>query len=314
MFKRELRIGLPHTNYNQLAEHLLMKCVGAFHWDAIAEVMGIPLSKARTVDGREIYATFFYIETLFPSERPACGFKLDDDVEFFGVLRAFKNMSVEGQWVFDHKGSIEQLLLESGDVIDEDIRRRHPFIRFGNVFISLRGSNSNLKVSPPANASFTGFKKLPNEENPYQLVRDAGAKGTFGLFSAVEVWKRIDSGASYNMMYEISPDRDSNGAGLVYFANYFAFMDSAERKALEKISGKRCFTRSEINGRTLRERRMGYFGNADLTDSIRIEVDCYSCEEDSGLLGLRYRIFRVSDGMLICLSEAIKTLGSRENT
>ena len=54
--------------------------------------------------------------------------------------------------------------------------------------------------------------------------------------------------------YPIDVDRDTNGAGLVYFANYVAFMDTAERLALDGVAPER----------SLRHRRIAYYGNADV--------------------------------------------------
>src|SRR5205814_485103 len=62
-----------------------------------------PLSTLRTLSGGEVYATFYFIDTRFPADRPISTFKLDDRLRFAVSLRAFKNIAVEGRIVFDHQ-------------------------------------------------------------------------------------------------------------------------------------------------------------------------------------------------------------------
>ena len=60
----DLTLGLPHTNHRFFAEHLLMKYAGHFQWQSIAAAAGLPLSSLRTAAGGEVYASFYYIETI----------------------------------------------------------------------------------------------------------------------------------------------------------------------------------------------------------------------------------------------------------
>ena len=101
---------------------------------------------------------------------------------------------------------------------------------------------------------------------------------------------------SYEHRYPIDVDRDTNGAGLVYFANYVAFMDTAERLALDGGAPER----------SLRHRRIAYYGNADVNDTLTIAVTVLRSAAQPRALGFRYVIRRQEDGEIICLSEAIK--------
>ncbi len=306
MYSYQLRLGLPHTNYNHLTEYLLMMAAGNLHWDSISQKIGIPLSAMRTAQGGKVYSTFFYIETRFPESAPIDRFVLDDDLCFGNFVRSFKNMAVEGQLIFDRPGKIDFASIQTLDRPPPDLVQKHPFIHFGNVFISPEGSNSSLKVAPPFNADFSKFRNLPNEENTHHITRAVAKSGTFGMFEA-PTWRNISSCSGYRVPYAINPDRDSNGAGLVYFANYFAFMDFADRKAMSE-SSKRDFLRSEIDSRALRHRKTCYLGNVNLDSSIAVEVDIFEDEARPEQIGFRYKIFRQSDQALICLSEAIKVL------
>lgn len=274
----DLTLGLPHTNHRFFAEHLLMKYAGHFQWQSIAAAAGMPLSSLRTTAGGEVYASFYYIETIVPASAPLESFRLDDTVRFSVALRAFKNIAFEGRLRFDRP---------------ETLSEASPSIRFANIFITPEKGNSRLRVAPPAQADFRELPPLPNDENPYHLTRAASESGSLGLID--DAW-RIE--ASREHRYTIDVDRDTNGAGLVYFANYVAFMDTAERLALDGAAPER----------SLRHRRIAYYGNADVSDTLTIAVDVLRSGAQPEALALRYKIRRDEDGQTICLSEAIKAV------
>lgn len=266
----DLTLGLPHTNHRFFAEQLMLKFAGHFQWQSIAAAAGLPLSSLRTVDGGEVYASFYYIEIIIPEAAPLESFRLDDTVRFKIDLRAFKNIAFEGLVHFDRP---------------ERLSGASPYIRFANIFITPEQGNSRLRVAPPAQADFHELPPLPNEENPYQLTRAAAESGSLGLLD--DGWVPA---TTYTHTYPIDVDRDTNGAGLVYFANYVAFMDTAERHAM-------------AGERSLRHRRIAYYGNADVHDTLTIDVAVFRRDDQ---LGFRYTIRRQEDGGMICLSEAIK--------
>lgn len=305
MYQYELTLGLPHTNHNGLAEHLLLIHTGHLYWTSIARAIGQPLSSLRTLNGEEVYATFYFIEERFPDHALVNAFKLDDRLRVAVFLRAFKNMAVEGQILLDHEAPLMESIATLKDVPSSVAAARHPHIRFGNIFITPAGGNSNLKVAPPGNADFSAFLPLPNEENPYHLTKLAEQTGSLGLLDGA--WKCVDTTQDFTVPYTIDLDRDSNGAGLVYFANYIAFMDFAERTAM-RANSQRLFSDKEIDGRAVQWRRVAYYGNATLTDQLRIQVSIFVRPEDIKKIGFRYAINRHKDGQLICLSEAIKVL------
>jgi probable biosynthetic protein (TIGR04098 family) len=281
-----LTLGLPHTNRWGLAEPLLMQHAGHLHWTAIAETIGTPLSQLRTTDGRKVYATFFFVATDFPDAVPIDSFQLDDTVRFRLEQRAFKGMSVEGRIVFDHADRLGA--------------RPSPTIHFGNIFITPVGGNAALKVAAPVNGNFAKFKPLPNDENPYQLTRAAMETGAFGLVDP-STWTADPDERSAG--HSIDPDRDTNGAGLVYFANYFAFLDAAERAT---AASSRLAAVREAPARLVRSRRTGFYGNIDLDDRLLTRVRFFQHPADPAIIGVRLAMYRERDNLLICRSEAIK--------
>jgi probable biosynthetic protein (TIGR04098 family) len=300
----DLTLGLPHTNYRQLSEHLLLKHAGHFQWQAIADAAGMPLSVLRTMQGGEVYASFYYIEERIPASAPLEAFHLDDTVRFIINLRSYKNIAIEGRIVFGHPDDLnDPARTEKAAAVESDDRDL-PFIHFANIFITPEKGNSRLRVAPPAQADFSNLPSLPNEENPYHITRAASETRSLGLLTGD--W--IDQG-SHVHEYAIDVDRDTNGAGLVYFANYIAFMDSAERAALEGSPIDE-YHRPQTPHRSLRHRRIAYYGNADVYDTLRIRVTIFRSASQPELIGFQYVIERQEDDQMICLSEAVKTLSS----
>jgi probable biosynthetic protein (TIGR04098 family) len=303
----DLVLGLPHTTHRGLAEHLLLMHAGHVQWTSIARAIGRPMSELRTRGGEEVYATFYFVEERFPEEAPLDGFRLDHRLAFGVFLRAFKSMAVEAEVLFDHRARIAATLAAAPDRPRPDAIARHPYIRLANIFVTAAAGNRRLRVAAPANADFSGLTTLPDHDNPYHLTRSAETTGRLGVLDAG--WMSADRRAGFTHRYAVDPDRDTNGAGLVYFANYVAFMDAAERAALT-ANCCRAFTPGEVASRVVRERRVAYYGNAEATDFLTTEVSLFLRADDPGRVGVRHAIRRDEDGRLICLSEVIKSVVS----
>jgi len=290
----DLTLGQPHTSHRSFSEHLLLKYAGHFQWQAISAAAGVPLSTLRTIRGDEVYPSFYYIEERIPESAPLESFRLDDAVRFVIALRSYKNVAMEGRLVFDRPEPLTDLRRVEAALAPGAADPELPFIRFANIFITPEKGNSRLRVAPPAQTDFGRLPLLPNEENPYHLTRAASESGSLGLLD--EGWQEA---GSYEHRYAIDVDRDTNGVGLVYFANYVAFMDTAERLALDAVALR-------APERSLRHRRIAYYGNVDVADTLVIRVTVLRNEAAPQLLGFRYAIVRLEDGERICLSEAVK--------
>ncbi len=306
MFSYNLLLGLPHTNYRQLAEYLLMMHLGHFQWQAIAKSVDRPLSHLRTKGGGEVYATFYYIETHLPISSPLNSFRLDDTLRVLLRLQSFKNIAVDGRLIFNHKDVIEQEMIPDDDALLTIYSNgRHPSVRFANVFVTPEHGNDMLKIAPPANVSFDRIPSLTNQDNAYNITRKAQQVESLGVFE--DGWRETEIQNAGPLTYRINPDRDSNGAGLVYFANYFAFLDMAEQQCLDKNKWE-YWPHDVMGTRMLRSRKLAYYGNVDFNECIEISVTVFHHESDHALIGFKYVIRRKHDKALICLSEAIKAI------
>jgi probable biosynthetic protein (TIGR04098 family) len=299
VYEATLTLGLPHTNRWGLAEHLLLMHAGHIHWTAMAETIGVPLSQLHAKSGAPVYATFYFIEEIFPEHAALDGFRLDDTVRFRLAQRAYKRTTTEAQLIFDHAARLPALAGEPSPISPAAGCGRHPYVRFGNIFITPAAGNNRLRIAAPVEGDFSAFAVLPNEENPYQITRDAASSGRLGLLD--DRWQPMTADP-YEVDYAIDPDRDTNGAGLIYFANYVIFMDAAERAALAFSSA----ASRQSDRHVVQQRRVAFYGNASPTDTVQTRVTLFHDPARPQLLGRRYAIYRQQDHELICLSEAIK--------
>jgi probable biosynthetic protein (TIGR04098 family) len=288
-----LVLGLPHTNRDGLAEHLLLMHAGHLYWSAIARATGRKLSALRSASGEEIYATFYFIEEDFPADTPVSTFRLDDQLRFVVGLRAFKGLALEGRIVFNQARRL-------AGPAPPLVAGRHPFVRLASIFTERASGNRRLRVAAPVDADFSALPPLPDRENTFHLTRGAEASGDLGLIGGA--WTPL-AGHPPEMRYTVDPDRDTNGAGLLYFANYAVFINIAEREALSGMAAS-ALVANHV-GRDVRRRRLAYYGNAEPNEVLRIAAEVFGRSDENGTVAIRCRVRRETDDHLICLSEAI---------
>ena len=285
VYRYDMTLGLPHTNRRGLWEPYLLMQAGHYQWGSIAAAIGRPLSELRTMAGGEVYAAFYYIEERIPDRAPIESFGLDTAMQFAVALRSFKNMALEGLVSFDRAGVLDDPALEHPQ---HPLRQHLHHAGAGQQRVARRAAGQCRFLGDPAAAQC---------RQPLPVDARGGETGSLGVIEAG--WTPI--GEAFEFLYEIDADRDTNGAGLVYFVHYITVMEMAERAMFE--TGAR-----REGERSLRHRRTAYYGNADPRDTIRVRISAYRHPGGPGRVGLRYAIDRQQDGQLICLSEAVKAI------
>ena len=307
VFQYELVLGMPHTNHAGFAEHALLKYGAHFHWNSIAATVGRPISTLRLASGEPVYAAVSFVDLRMPTRASLRGFKSDDRLRVLVFLRTLKGIVVEGRLVFDLHDRLPSL----GGIVEEEaiegLQRAHPTLRLATTFITPASGNSRLRLAAPADADFSSLPRMADEDNPHTLTKSGERTGRLDVLD--ERWLSIDSADDFSVTSSIDPDRDSNGAGLVYFANYASFLDFSERSALSANSRRR-FSEHEILNRTTVHRRIAYYANAALTDQVRIRPQVFEHPEHPDLIAFRCHVTRRTDERLICLAETIKRLPS----
>jgi probable biosynthetic protein (TIGR04098 family) len=299
-----LTLGLPHTNLNGLAEHLLLMQAGHFQWNTISSALKTPMSSLRAPGGGEVYATYFYVEENYPAGKTLDTYRLDQTLCFLNQIRHDRGIAIDGKVVFDLSSRLGEGEKTRFETNPDSMKGEYPFLHMCNAFIARDGGNQKLKMCAPQGVSFDSIDPLPAGASQYAQVREAAARLSFGL---LEGYEPGDAREDFTFTYPLNPDRDTNGAGLVYFANYICFLDLAEREALRQNSRVK-WSEEQINLRTLLKRKLAYQANVSLTDRLKIQVLLF--KGPSLERGVRSIIRRDSDNALVALSECLKTIPS----
>ena len=309
----ELEVGIPLMGRCNLAETPLLKLVGELRWNHISRFSGVPSKDLSDETGERLYATFYYTEVRFPRKTPMAAFGENDRFTLVNTLQSYGNSIMDGysffypaSWPADKK-----VPLSTG------AQAEHlgiPYIRTSNIFVKMLQGASWLKKSRPAQPGVHSIPKVAEIPETYDLIKRAGEEGRFtrppDRFSQLTPERlRID--------YAIDPDRDLNGVGLLYYANYSMILDIAERRLFsEKLPIP--VSHDLLDTRTLVSRETAYLSNAHQSDSIEIYVDVWM--ENPFLSGhpdpenhpirmmLNYEMFRRSDGRKMLVSTAEKEI------
>ena len=86
---------------NRLSEVELLKCLGAFQWDSIAQRLGQRSSEIVNGQRERLYASFVNVELAFPPQRSIDSFEEGSRVSLRNRVSVFARRFVEGMFVFD---------------------------------------------------------------------------------------------------------------------------------------------------------------------------------------------------------------------
>jgi probable biosynthetic protein (TIGR04098 family) len=279
---------MPHTISGALSEVALLAHLADLQWTEIGRLTGCPASRQVDEHGREVYASVYFVGVDGPPEAGLRAFRPDDALDVVSTLGRFGQTMLEAEHVL---------------VPAEPPSASSPAglrVRLSNVLVALGSGPDDLQISTPVNARLEGIPALPTQPESYRLIREAKARGAFfePPAGARPLWS-----PSHASTIPINPDRDLNGVGLLYFANYVAFMDAAERAALESEGG---FAAASLDGRVTVRRQIGFYGNARPADALLVEVDAFAL--DAARLLVNHRVHRRSDGRLIAIASAERRL------
>jgi len=307
---RPFEIGMPHTGRNNLGETPLLRELGHERWQHMSAVTGVPSRDVVDADGVRIYPTFFYVDLAFPDERPMAGFGENDGLTIVSTLRRFGLSILDGEhYLFPAGWSRERMLPPPSRrrALEEGV----PVVRLCNSFVRQWDGAGWLRQSRPADPRFERIREMVEPPDAQEEVARARERGTFE--DPPEGWLEVTQGPA-SCDYEIVPDRDLNGAGLLYFANYPLFLDIAERKILGALDVP--LDEDVLDRRTTVRRRSAYFANATASDRLRISLRAFVWDprtsdhpdpEGAPLrMLLQHRMERHSDGRLMMISTVRK--------
>ncbi len=279
---------MPHTISGALSEVALLAHLQDLQWTELGRLTGCPASRLVDANGRDVYASIYFVDIDGLPDVGLRAFRPDDELEVHSALGRFGETMLEVEHVLVHSEAASP----SPSATSSAAFR----VRLSNVLVALGTGPDDLRISTPANARLETIPPLPTQPESYRLVREAQVRGAF--FEPPAGLQPLWSPGHVSTI-PINPDRDLNGVGLLYFANYVAFMDAAERAALERAAG---FAPAALDGRATVRRRIGFYGNARASDALIVEVDAFSL--DSSRLLVSHRIRRRSDDRLIAIASA----------
>jgi probable biosynthetic protein (TIGR04098 family) len=297
MSRSSLLLGMPHTRMHALSEVALLAHCGDLRWHHMARVAGVPATRQRDAEGHPVYASFYYIDVDgFPDEGLAA-FGPDDVIELVSRLGRFGRSMMDGEVLIFPHGSLPEALPER--------LPGAPRVRLSNVLVALGSGADDLKIATPANADVERIPALTEEPDSYRIIKQARHDGRFyeTPSGAEPLWA-----GTRRAEYVIDADRDVNGVGLLYFANFVAFMDRSERISL---AGSGALSADDIDHRITVRRRIGYYGNARTSDVIEVESDAFVLPRRRLLL--HHRVYRRSDRRLIAVSSVEKHLAGADS-
>lgn len=280
----ELELGMPHLGRNNLSESTLFKEIGHHRWKTIEQLARAPSAEWRDGNGARIYATFYFVEIRCPRHRPLSAYGENHVLKFETDLAHFGKTQLDGEYHLD------------GNAMS---------LRACNVFVVQEDGPSRLRITPPHNLDYSQIRGLAAQPDARSMCRRARDSGAFFEPESDDV-ALFDGRRSFR--YQLDADRDLNGAGLVYFANFITFLDLAERRILAEAG----IPEEILDQRATYRRMIGYYGNARSSDSLAIELAARArvVQDQLGAslldLGLDYRIERESDARLIVVSSARK--------
>jgi probable biosynthetic protein (TIGR04098 family) len=316
---RDLEIGMPLTGRNNLAETPLLQYLGDLRWRDISEMIGVPTREIVDDQGERLYATFFYVEVAFPPERPMATFGENDRFRIISTLARYGTSMLDGvSFLVPANGNADRVaeLREAPfSSLQEAVAAGVPAVRLSNIFVKKFAGAEWLKKGRPVHPRFTEIPALPEPPDSYLTTKEVEKAGRFGSCGLQSI-PMTDGPVQRD--YRLVPDRDLNGAGLVYFANYPMFLDICERDVL--LSARLPLSEGLVDRRTVIHRQSAYLNNASSGDILRIEIEPWisvpevprrESDETTDLhLHINCRMYRRSDERLMMVSTVQKVVGA----
>jgi probable biosynthetic protein (TIGR04098 family) len=263
-------VQMPHMAPGEkLSEVEFLKMIAAYQWESIARALGRRPSQITSPQKERLYGSVIDVELKFSDAHSLDILGEDAEIHVRNRVRFYARKFVEGLFLIDDKP------IPDSEV--EKVERREDLRSHGlswacmtNAFIVRAGGNVKLKVFRPEAADGARIPEL--DHTPYGIseqgrVQASGHIEPLGDDDAHPlVWLGREP-----VVYEIVPESDLNGAGLVYFARYEAMMNYGERRFLcERLEWP--FSSELVSYLSTEHRKAFFFANASPTDEVEIRV------------------------------------------
>jgi len=309
----DIEVGIQHMGRNNLAETPLMMLLGDMRWSHLNHFTGVPSKHLVDETNDRLCATFYYLQMQFPRQTPMASFGENDRLTIVNTLNSYGNSVMDGySFFYPASWPMEKKIpLKNGKQAEE---MGIPYIRSSNIFVKMLQGASWQKKYRPVQPGLDNIPKIAEMPDSYALIKKASDDGSFGPppehFSSI-------TPETFQVEYSIEPDRDLNGVGLLYFANYCMIQDIAERRLLPE-KPLIPIGHDLLDARTVVSRQSAYLANAQQSDSIFVSIDAWlenpfladhpAPEMAPIRLFMNYEMVRRSDGRKMLVSQAEKVI------
>jgi probable biosynthetic protein (TIGR04098 family) len=313
--ERSFMVGMPHMVPGQLSEVELLKLLGDAQWHSISTILNIPSAKIVNDQNERLYASFICLDLNFGRHTPM-EFGEGTTIHVLHTSRFFSRRFVEGFFCF---GNSRVPLSTVENVTDKEQLETLglPWLYVTNAFVTREVSNLKLKTFAPVGADYGSeftTEIPPAGIRDHEEVERTGRLALPGMELATPV--AVKPGES--IVYDIVPESDLNGAGLLYFARYVAIANYGERLFLRRCSAVEVSS-PMIRYLTTVRRQIFYFANANDDDSVKLQVSAFVSRPAEGAFGsstvtapLQFHFVtelrRKSDGVVMARSVSHKVL------
>jgi probable biosynthetic protein (TIGR04098 family) len=269
----QLLVQMPHMAPGEkLSEVEFLKVLAAFQWEAIARALHRRPPELVNTQNERLYGSVIDVEVHLGERHSMEILGEDVNVRVRNRVRFFAKKFVEGLFVIDDRDIPESALAQIET--RKDLRAlRGSWACMTNAFIARGGSNAKLKVFKPVGADDRDVPEIG--ETPLGIVEQGRVQRSGEIdplpgdpAAALHLPARSDE----PVFYQIVPESDLNGAGLVYFARYEAMMNYGERLFLSQRLA-RPFSAELISYLSTEHRKAYFFANALPNDVVEIRVE-----------------------------------------
>lgn len=313
----QFHVEMPHmVPGEKLSEVEFLKILAAYQWQSIADMLETPPQHISNDQNERLYGSVIDFEINFAASVPDVLCE-GEPVYVRNRVAFFAKRFVEGFFVFDRQPIPEAAL--------SALKRKSDLASFGlpcaymtNAFIARTGGNTRLKVYVPSGIDDRDVAELRETPGGIEDHRRVQASGEIDALEASGAAGRLLAECLEPIRYEIVPESDLNGAGLVYFARYLAMMNYGERILLSERLGPP-LSHPLVACLSPEHRRVFFFANASPSDAVEIRVSAQIVAEGPDdprprrwrtpfRIEFRHELLRSSDKVLMAVSRVRKAL------
>lgn len=313
----DLEIGISLLGRTGFGETALLKLIGELRWRQLAGLCGVDSKGMIDAEGDRLYATFYFVDIQFPPGMSMASIGENDRLTIVNTIDYDGKSLIDGfhflypaSWPDDKKVPLP----DSESALALGI----PVAHTSNAFVKMFQGAGWLKKSGPAVPGMVNVPTGPGGKETYrQIVAVGGGNRTWRMPD--DTYDRLIDGQQ-TIEYVPDNDRDLNGLGLLYYANYPAVLDYAERRLIGE-HGLFDIGSDLLDLRSTMRRQSAYLSNIVPPDQIGVTLDAWienpfrTGADDPGAEPVRlffnYEMIRRSDGRKMMVSTAEKTLHGR---